>query len=336
MLFSLRPLMAMRLNAKAFALVSGLRCRDDRCGCGGSGAGVVSAGCGSLSRQPGPAPAAWQKAARRGRSGRWFQSSSRRVGGTRRQGLRRVVVGPGLSRRALPRSLLWTTHPTRRSRTLWLAYPSDCCARSNNIGQSAARNLAAAEAQGELLAFIDNDCVADSGWLRNLVPYLDEPAVGIVGGRVIAPPPAGRVGAFEAVRSPLDMGAVGGPVGPDEIVAYLPTCNLIVRRDCCWRRKGSPPTCALERTWISSGARCGLACVPAMRLQGRSSIITAYASARCCDGVPTMVHPKRTCSGATRRADELCFCQRQEYCCCPCWRRSLLHGRPPSHSVPCY
>jgi mycofactocin system glycosyltransferase len=91
--------------------------------------------------------------------------------------------------------------------------------------------LAAAEAQGELLAFIDNDCVADPAWLRNLIPYLEETGVGIVGGRVLAPPPTGRVAAFEAVRSPLDMGAVGGPVGPDEIIVYLPTCNLLVRRD---------------------------------------------------------------------------------------------------------
>ncbi|MBK8211671.1 MAG: mycofactocin biosynthesis glycosyltransferase MftF [Rhodospirillales bacterium] len=100
-----------------------------------------------------------------------------------------------------------------------------------NIGQSAARNLAAAEAQGELLAFTDNDCIADPAWLRSLVPYFDDPSVAIVGGRVNAPPPTGTVAAFEAVRSPLDMGAIGSTVGPEEAVSYLPTCNFIVRRD---------------------------------------------------------------------------------------------------------
>jgi mycofactocin system glycosyltransferase len=103
--------------------------------------------------------------------------------------------------------------------------------QSHNIGQSAARNLAAAEAGGELLGFIDNDCVAKPDWLITLLPYLDTPALGIVGGRVIAPPPTGRIAAFEAVRSPLDMGPVGGEVGPRETIAYLPTCNLLVRRD---------------------------------------------------------------------------------------------------------
>jgi mycofactocin system glycosyltransferase len=109
--------------------------------------------------------------------------------------------------------------------------------QETNIGQSAARNLAAAGARGDLLAFIDNDCVANPGWLRALVPHLDDPAMEIVGGRVMSPPPADSVAAFEAVRSPLDMGAIGGEVGPGEIVAYLPTCNLVVRRE-TWQRLG--------------------------------------------------------------------------------------------------
>lgn len=103
--------------------------------------------------------------------------------------------------------------------------------QETNIGQSAARNLAAGAARGALLAFIDNDCVADPAWLRTLVPHIDSPAISIVGGRVLAPPPDGPVAAFEAVRSPLDMGACGGEVGHAEAVAYMPTCNLVVRRD---------------------------------------------------------------------------------------------------------
>lgn len=100
-----------------------------------------------------------------------------------------------------------------------------------NIGQSAARNLAAAQASGAILAFIDNDCVAEPDWLKALLPYLDDPAVAIVGGRVIAPPTRGAVAAFEAVRSPLDMGAVETEVTPNAAVSYLPTCNLLVRLD---------------------------------------------------------------------------------------------------------
>jgi mycofactocin system glycosyltransferase len=110
-------------------------------------------------------------------------------------------------------------------------FPVHLLRQPHNIGQSAVRNLAAEKASGELLAFIDNDCIAAPNWLTALLPYLDTPALGIVGGRVIAPPPTGRIAAFEAVRSPLDMGPVGGEVGPRESIAYLPTCNLLVRRD---------------------------------------------------------------------------------------------------------
>ncbi len=99
-----------------------------------------------------------------------------------------------------------------------------------NLGQSAARNLAANAVSGELLAFIDNDCEAAPDWLRALVPYFGDPQVVAVGGRVVAPAPDGPVAAFEAARSPLDKGPVEGPVGPAEPVAYLPTCNLVVRR----------------------------------------------------------------------------------------------------------
>jgi len=102
--------------------------------------------------------------------------------------------------------------------------------QERNIGQSAARNLAAAQANGSVLAFIDNDCEADAGWLKALVPYLGEPAMGIVGGRVDAPFVMGWIAAYEAACSPLDMGEHGGEVGPTEAVAYLPTCNLLVDR----------------------------------------------------------------------------------------------------------
>ncbi len=109
--------------------------------------------------------------------------------------------------------------------------PIQLLRQERNIGQSAARNLAATLASGAILAFIDNDCVAEPDWLRRLLPYLDDPAVAIVGGRVTAPPARGAVAAFEAVRSPLDMGAMETEVTPNAAVSYLPTCNLLVRRD---------------------------------------------------------------------------------------------------------
>ncbi|MFO1430441.1 MAG: mycofactocin biosynthesis glycosyltransferase MftF [Candidatus Competibacteraceae bacterium] len=121
----------------------------------------------------------------------------------------------------------------------WLAdLPVRLLRQERTIGQSAARNLAAVKARGTVLAFIDNDCVAEADWLRTLVPYLDEPWIGIVGGKVTAPPAQGSIAAFEAVRSPLDMGALEADVAPGAPVSYLPTCNLLVRRELLLSQRG--------------------------------------------------------------------------------------------------
>jgi mycofactocin glycosyltransferase len=47
---------------------------------------------------------------------------------------------------------------------------------------------------------------------------------------VIGPAQGGAIMAFEAARSPLDMGPNPGPVGVGEAIPYMPSCNLLVRR----------------------------------------------------------------------------------------------------------
>lgn len=234
-LLSLRPLLAMRLNAQAFALLAYLnQCRTtdgmvtafDAAAATGMPLAEVSSFLDTLARRrllirKPPITGAWP--------------------------LVSIIIpayGRPAATRACIESLLALDYPLESLEILVVDDASDpplapvladlpvrLLRQEHNIGQSAARNLAAAEARGKLLAFIDNDCVAEPGWLRALVPYLDEPGIGIVGGRVIAPPPNGTVAAFEAVRSPLDMGAVDGEVGLGNVIAYLPTCNLIVHRE---------------------------------------------------------------------------------------------------------
>jgi GT2 family glycosyltransferase len=66
-------------------------------------------------------------------------------------------------------------------------------------GPAAARNAGLRAAGSELVAFTDADCVVDPGWLAGLVPALEDPAVGIAGGTILAQPPANDIERFGEV-----------------------------------------------------------------------------------------------------------------------------------------
>jgi mycofactocin system glycosyltransferase len=126
-----------------------------------------------------------------------------------------------------------------------------------NQGPAYSRNRAAREAAGEILAFVDSDCVAGPGWLRELTPYFSWDRVGAVGGRTVGYYTESRLDRYEEVASPLDMGThlLLEAQGTDTF--YVPTCNFLVRRslyqdlgglredllvgedvDLCWRLRG--------------------------------------------------------------------------------------------------
>lgn len=46
--------------------------------------------------------------------------------------------------------------------------------RNDSMNVSGLRNLGAQSAKGQILAFVDADCVVDRGWLRNATKYIDQ------------------------------------------------------------------------------------------------------------------------------------------------------------------
>ena len=138
-------------------------------------------------------------------------------------------------------------------------FPCKLLSNKKSRGQSYCRNLGAKEATGEILAFIDSDCVAGKTWLRELVPYFQWDRVGAVGGFVDGYFRKSTLDRYEMACSPLNMGNHILIGTNDDSTFYTPTCNLLIRRkayietggiteslhvgedvDFCWRirRKG--------------------------------------------------------------------------------------------------
>ncbi|MEQ3553214.1 mycofactocin biosynthesis glycosyltransferase MftF [Pseudonocardia nematodicida] len=104
-------------------------------------------------------------------------------------------------------------------------------------GPAAARNtgLAAVRRGGPsgtpFVAFLDSDVVPAPDWLTPLLEHLADPAVALVAPRVTAlhPEAGGLVGAYEALRSSLDLGTAPAPVGPHGAVSYVPGAAMLLR-----------------------------------------------------------------------------------------------------------
>lgn len=115
--------------------------------------------------------------------------------------------------------------------------------QERNRGQSAARNAGVAATAGEIVAFIDSDCVADANWLRELTPYFQDPRIALVGGYVASQFNSTRLDRYETVKSPLNMGSNTVTCKQADSDFYVPTCNMLVRKSACLEVGG------LDESW---------------------------------------------------------------------------------------
>jgi GT2 family glycosyltransferase len=105
---------------------------------------------------------------------------------------------------------------------------------SGAVGPSVKRDLCAAQASGEILAFLDDDAYPAEGWLEAAAEIFSDPAVAGLGGPAVTPPhdSVARWASGLVYASML----AGGPHAyrymplPAREVDDYPTCNLLVRK----------------------------------------------------------------------------------------------------------
>jgi len=93
------------------------------------------------------------------------------------------------------------------------------------------RNLGARHANGEILAFIDSDCLADPLWLRELTPAFRDASLGAVGGLVDSYYETKQLDNYEKVKSSLSISTRFIRSSRKEHFFYVPACNFLVRRE---------------------------------------------------------------------------------------------------------
>lgn len=130
--------------------------------------------------------------------------------------------------------------------------------REPRPGLHHARNRGLIEARGEIVAFGDDDVVADGAWLSSLLREFDrDPGVGVVGGCVrptweVSPP--AWVFDYGDERAHTTLALLDRGERREELAhAHVIGCNFAIRRELALRVGGSPPDTFPDRLRELSG-----------------------------------------------------------------------------------
>jgi GT2 family glycosyltransferase len=149
---------------------------------------------------------------------------------------------------------------------------------TENRGLSSARNTGARHAQGEIVAYLDDDAVPDPHWLNHVVDAFARDDIGAVGGPNIAVPGDGVVADAVAI-SPGNPSQV---LLSDRVAEHIPGCNASFRRDALLEAGGFDPRFHtagddVDLCWRlqDAGRRIGY-CAAAVVLHHRRATVRGY------------------------------------------------------------
>jgi len=106
-------------------------------------------------------------------------------------------------------------------------YPDVLCLHiDQKTDPGTARNIGAGRAQGDILAFIDSDCIARPGWIKNLVSLHQRMEHGVIGGAVENANPESIVSISSYIAEFSDF----LPTMHEGEFLHLPTCNISYKK----------------------------------------------------------------------------------------------------------
>ena len=142
--------------------------------------------------------------------------------------------------------------------------------RPSSAGPARARNEGVSATSAPLVALLDSDVCAGPDWLAGLLGHFDDPEVGAVAPRVVVAAGSGALPAYEAARSPLDLGRWPGPVGPGKRLGFVPAAALVVRREAFEQVGGFDPSMRfgedVDLAWRLAAAGCTVRYEPSVQV----------------------------------------------------------------------
>jgi cellulose synthase/poly-beta-1,6-N-acetylglucosamine synthase-like glycosyltransferase len=116
------------------------------------------------------------------------------------------------------------------------AFPKVRMIPTGSIGPAAKRDFALTHANGQILAFIDDDAYPRPDWLKNAVGFFDDDSVGIVCGPAVTPPENNifQQASGKVYESTLCCGPYTYRYRPGksrEVGSFAPTVNFLIRKD---------------------------------------------------------------------------------------------------------